>query len=158
MTLYSVLVASEPLPTIDCTGVTKITVRELKKLYPITQEILEQPWYSMVDDAMILHASDESAFGRLNIVEWENPPYDLKNYNDQPYVYGIEGNWNATFLNDLLNYVKHAIKKEHTAELIRYWAGESYRSLKKVQIQIEDIELQHLENLKNEKYIHVSFE
>lgn len=33
MSLYSVLVANEPLPLIDCTGITEITVRELKKLY-----------------------------------------------------------------------------------------------------------------------------
>ncbi|MFJ7735585.1 hypothetical protein ACIQ2D_04500 [Lysinibacillus sp. NPDC097287] len=158
MTLYSVLVASEPLPTIDCTGITEITVRELKKLYPITQESPEQPWHSMPDDAKILHASDESAFGRLNIFKWDNPPYDLEDYNYQPYVYCIEGSWNSTFLNDLLNYLRQSIKKEQAAELIRFWAGEYNQTLKKRQINIEDIELHHLENLKNEKYIRVIFE
>ena len=28
MTLYSVLVANQPLPTIDCTGIKEITVKE----------------------------------------------------------------------------------------------------------------------------------
>lgn len=158
MTLYSVLVANEPLPTIDCTGITKITVRELKKLYPITQETPEQTWHLMPDDAMILHATDESAFGRLNIFKWDNPPSDLENYNYQPYVYCIEGNWNSTFLNDLLNYLRQSIKKEHAAELIRFWAEDYNQILKKRQINIEDIELHHLENLKNEKYIHIIFD
>lgn len=158
MTLYSVLVASEPLPTIDCTGITKTTVRELKKLYPITQETPEQPWHSMPDDVMILHAPDESAFGRLNIFKWDDPPYDLEEYNYQTYVYGIEGNWNSTFLNDLLNYVRQSIKKEQAAELIRFWAGEYNRTLKKIHINIENIELQHLENLKRERYVRVIFE
>ncbi|WP_427107882.1 hypothetical protein [Lysinibacillus xylanilyticus] len=158
MTLYSVLVANEPLPTIDCTGITEITVRELKKIYPITQESPEQPWHSMPDDAMILHAPDESAFGRLNIFKWDNPPNDLEDYNYQTYVYCIEGNWNSTFLNDLLNYLRQSIKKEQAAELIRFWAGEYNQTLKKRQINIEDIELHHLENLQNEKYIRIIFE
>jgi hypothetical protein len=158
MTLYSVLVASEPLPTIDCTGITEIPVRELKKLYPITQETPEQPWHSMSDDAMILHAPDGLTFGRLNIFKLDKPLYDLENYNYQPYVYGVEGNWDSTFLNDLLNYVRQSIKKEQGAELIRFWVGEYYRTLSTVHINIEDIELHHLENIKNEKYIRIIFE
>lgn len=159
MTLYSVLVAVEPLPTIDCTGIIETTVRELKKLYPITQETPEQPWHSMSDDARIIHAPETTAFGRLNIFQWEHPPYDLEEYNYLPHIYGIEGNWNSTpFLNDLFNYVKQSIKKEHGAELIRFWAGENYRELTKVHISIEDIELHHLENIKNEKYLRVIFE
>ena len=52
----------------------------------------------MPDDAMILHAPDESAFEQLNIFEWDNPPYDLEDYNDKTYVYCIEGNWSPVFL------------------------------------------------------------
>ena len=158
MTLYSVLVANEPLPTIDLTGITEITVGELKKLYPITPETPEQAWHSMPDDARILHAPDESAFGYLSIFEWENPPYDLAAYNDKPYVYGIEGNWNSTFLDDLLNYVKQSIKKEQAAEIIQFWAGDSIRTLKEIHINIENIELHHLENIKDENYVRVIFE
>ena len=148
MTLYSVLVSVEPLPTIDCTGIIETTVRELKKLYPITKETPEQPWHSLPDDARILHAPDESAFGRLHIFQWEHPPYDLKEYNNLPYVYGIEGNWNSTFLNDLFNYVKQSIKKEHGAELIRFWAGENYRTLTTIHMKIEDMERQQSEGLR----------
>ena len=78
MTLYSVFVANKPLPTIDCTGITEITVKELKKIYPITVDTPEQSWHSMPDDAMILYAPDESAFEQLNIFEWDNPPYDIR--------------------------------------------------------------------------------
>ena len=157
MTLYSVLVANEPLPTIDCSGIAKITVRELKNLYPITPETPEQLWHSMPDDTKILHAPDESTFGRLNIFQWEDPPYDLEEYNYQPYVYGIEGNWNESFLNDLLNYIRQSIKKEQAAEIIRFWVGDyTYnRTLKEVHINIENIELHHLEHIKNEKYVRV---
>lgn len=158
MTLYSVLAANKPLPTIDCTGIAEITVKELKKLYPITEDTPEQPWHSMPDGAMILHAPDESAFGQLNIVECSNPPYDLEDYNDKPYVYCIEGNWSSVFLNDLLNYLKQSIKKEQEAELIRFWAGEYDRKLKKRHINIEEIELHHLENLKSEQYIRIIFD
>lgn len=157
MTLYSVLVASEPLPTIDCTGITEITVKELKKLYPITPETPEQTWHLLPDDATVLHAPDESAFGRLHIFEWESPPSDLEVYNYQPYVYCIEGNWDSAFLHDLLHYVRQSIKKEHAAEVIRYWAGDDHQILKKRQVAIEDIELHHLESLKNEKCIHMIF-
>lgn len=157
MTLYSVLVANEPLATIDLTGITEITVGELKKLYPITPETPEQTWHSMPDDARILHAPDESAFGHLSIFEWENPPYDLAHYTDKPYVYGIEGNWNSTFLNDLLNYVKQSIKKEQAAEIIQFWAGDSIQTLKEVHINIENIELHHLENIKTEEFVRAIF-
>ncbi|WP_043929804.1 hypothetical protein [Bacillus sp. EB01] len=157
MTLYSVLVANKPLPTIDCTGIVEITVKELRKLYPITEDTPKQPWHSMPDDAMILHAPDESAFGQLNIFEWSNPPYDLEDYNDKHYVYCIEGNWSSVFLNDLLNYLKQSIKKEQEAELIRFWAGEYDRKLKERHINIEEIELHHLENLKSEQYVRIVF-
>lgn len=111
MTLYSVLVANKPLPTIDCTGIAEITVKELKKLYPITVETPEQPWHSLPDETMVLHASDESAFGQLYIFEWENPPYDLGIITIKLSVYCIEGNWSSVFLNDLLIYLKQSIKK-----------------------------------------------
>ena len=159
MTLYSVLVSVEPLPTIDCTGIIETTVRELKKYYPITPETPEQPWHSMPDDARILYAPEESAFGRLNIYKMDHPAYDLEPYNYLPYVYGIEGNWNSpSFLNDLFNYVKQFLKKEHGAELIRVWAGDYHRELTKVHINIEDMELHDLEKIKNEKYLRVIFE
>lgn len=157
MTLYSVLVANKPLPAIDCTGIKEITVKELKELYPITEDTPEQSWHSMPDDAMILHAPDESAFGQLHIFEWGNPPYDLEDYHEKPYVYCIEGNWSSVFLNDLLNYLKQSIKKEQGVELIRFWAGEYGRKLKKRRITIEEIELHHLENLKSEEYIRIVF-
>ena len=158
MTLYSVLVANKPLPTIDCTGIAEITVKELKKLYPITVDTPEQSWHSMPDDAMILHAPDESAFEQLNIFEWDNPPYDLEDYNDKTNVYGIEGNWSSVFLNDLFNYLKKSIEKEQEAELIRFCAGVHDRKLKKQHIKIEEIELHHLEYLKSEEYIRVIFD
>ena len=122
MTLYSVLVANKPLPIIDCTGIAEITVKELIKLYPITVDTPEQPWHSMPNDAMILHAPDESAFGQLNIFKWDNPPYDLELYNEKPFVYGIDGNWGPQFLADFLIYLKQHIKPEQSAELIRFWA------------------------------------
>jgi len=157
MTLYSVLVANEPLQTIDLTGITEITIGELKKLYPITPETPEQTWHSMPNDAKILHAPDESAFGYLSIFEWENPPYDLAHYTDKPYVYGIERNWNSTFLDDLLTYIKQSITKEQAAELIQFWAGDSIRKLKEIHINIENIELCHLEHIKTEEFVRAIF-
>ena len=158
MTLYSVLVANKPLPTIDHTGIEEITVKELKKLYPITEETPKQIWHSWPDDAKILHAPDESAFRQLNIFEWDNPPYDLKDYNEKPYVYCIEGSWNSEILNDLLYYLKQFIKKEQEAELIRFWAGETDQNVKKLHITIQEIELHHLVNIEKEHHIRVIFE
>lgn len=157
MTLYSVLVANEALPTVDCTGITEMTVRELKKLYPITEETPEQHWHSLHDDARIIHAPDTSAFGRLNIFEWDNYLSDIQEFSEKPYVYGMEGNWNSAFLNDLLNYLRQSIKKEQGTELIRFWAGEYDQKLKTVHINVETLELQHLESLSNEKYLRVIF-
>lgn len=158
MTLYYALVANEPLPTIDCTGIKEITVGELKKLYPITEETPEQLWHSMPDDARILHTPDESAFEKLHIFKWDSLPYDLEHYNNKPFVYGIEGSWNSTFLSDLLNYIKHSLKKEQAAELICFLAGDGIQTLKEIHINMENIELKHLENLKHENYIRVIFE
>ncbi|MFJ7661749.1 hypothetical protein ACIQXW_05035 [Lysinibacillus sp. NPDC097162] len=158
MTLYSVLVANSALQTVDCTGIAEITVRELKKLYPITESTAAQPWHLMDDDALILHAPDESAFGHLNIFEWGNPPYDLECYSEKAFVYGIEGNWGSQFLTDLLIYLKQHIKPEQNAEIIRFWAGENDRKLKNHSINIEEIELHHLEIIQSEQYIRVAFE
>jgi hypothetical protein len=157
MTLYSVLVANSSLQTVDCTGIAEITLRELKKLYPITESTIAQSWHLMDDDARILHVPDESAFGHLNIFRWNNPPYDLGFYNEKPFVYGNEGNWSPQFLEDLLIYLKEHIKPEQNAELIRYWAEDYDRKLKSRRITIEDVELHHLESIKNEEYIRVVF-
>ncbi|MEK3933854.1 hypothetical protein MKY41_00925 [Sporosarcina sp. FSL W7-1349] len=158
MTLYSVLVANQSLPTIDCTGITEITVKELKKLYPITENTPAQPWHSLDDDAQILHAPDEAAFGQLSIFRWHNPPYDLEDYSDKTYVYGIEGNWGPQFLDDLLHYLKQSLNQEQYAELIRFWAGEYNQKLIKQRITVEEVELHHLESIKNEQFIRIIFE
>ncbi len=157
MTLYSVLVANSSLQTVDCTGIAEITIREMKKLYPITESTPTQPWHLMDDDARVLHAADASAFGNLNIFEWDNPPYDLGVYNEKPFVYGIEGNWGPQFLEDFLIYLKEHIKPEQGAELIRFWAGDCDKKLKSRRLTMEDVELHHLESLKNEEYIRVVF-
>lgn len=157
MTLYSVLVADSSLQTVDCTGIAKITVRELKEIYSITENTTAMPWHLMDDDARILHASDESAFGRLNIFHWNNPSYDLEFYSEKAYVYGIEGDWGPQFSEDLLIYLKEHIKPEQSAELIRFWAGDDERKLKSHRISIEELELHHLDSLKNEEYIRVGF-
>lgn len=157
MTLYSVLVANSALQTVDFTGIAEITVRELKKLYPITESTPTQSWHLMDDDARVLHAADESAFENLNIFEWNNPPYDLEFYNEKSFVYGIEGNWGPQFLEDFLSYLKEHIQPEQGAELIRFWAGDYDKKLKSRRITMEDLELHHLESLKNEEYIRVAF-
>ena len=112
----------------------------------------------MHDDTKVLHAPDESAFSQLNIFKWDKYPYDLDEFNEKPYVYGIEGSWRSKFLTDLLNYLRESIKKEHSAELIRFWAGEYNQKLKKIHLNIETLELQHLENLSNEEYLRVVFD
>ncbi len=157
MTLYSVLVANSPLQTVDCTGIVEITVRELKKLYPITESTAAQAWHLMDDDACILHAPDESAFGQLSIFEWDIPPYDLEYYSEKSFVYGIEGNWGSQFLADLLIYLKQHIKPEQNAEIIRFWAGDHEQKLKTVSLKIGEIEMHHLEGIQNERYIRVAF-
>ena len=151
MSLYSVLVANESLPLIDCTGTTEITVKELKKMYP------EQDYNGMHDDSIVIH-EPASAISRLNIFKWDKYPYDLDEFNEKPYVYGIEGNWESKFSIDLLNYLRESIKKEHSAELIRFWAGEYNQKLKKIHLNIESLELQHLENLSNEESLRIVFE
>ncbi|MFJ7666915.1 hypothetical protein ACIQXI_07390 [Lysinibacillus sp. NPDC097195] len=156
MTLYSVLVADSELQTIDCTGIKEMTIRELKILYPITNDTPIQHWHSMDDDVRIIHAPDEAAFAQLVIFEWQEPPYDLELYHKKPYVYGIGGNWGPQFLDDFLIYLKQHIKPEHNVELIRFWAGEAERRLKRRSIHIEEIELHHLEKLEKEQYIRVA--
>ncbi|GKV56314.1 hypothetical protein NCCP2222_22610 [Sporosarcina sp. NCCP-2222] len=158
MTQYSVLVANEPLKEMDCSGIKELTVRELKKLYPITETTVEQPWHSMDDDVRILHAADELAFGRLNIFEWDNPPCELDDYNQKAYIYGVEGNWDTQFIMDLRSYLRSHITQEQKVELLRFWAGDGYRPLEEQNLSVNDIELHHLESLKNEFFARIVFE
>lgn len=153
MTLYSVLVAEQPLPTIDCRGIEELTVKEMKLLYPAATD---QVWYSLPDETLLIHVADESAFGQLHIFEWTDPPTDLADYHQKPYVYGIEGNWHAAFLNDLLVYMKKSIEPAHHAELIRYWVEDGAK-LKKRTLSINTLELHHLEKLATEHAVRVVF-
>ena len=153
MTLYSVLVADKPLPTIDCTGIKELTVKEMKQLYPTDNKEI---WRSMSDDTLILHAADESAFSQLHIFDWTDPPTDLADYHQKPYVYCIEGHWRAAFLNDLLAYLKKSIQPAHHAELIRYWVEDGAK-LKKRPLSIKTLEMHHLETLATEYAVRVVF-
>lgn len=157
MTLYSVLVADSPLQTIDHRDIQEMTIKELKQLYPITEDTPMQDWHSFDDDMRIVHAPDESAFKQLLIFEWQEPPYDLALYHDKNYVYGIDGNWDSQFLDDFFVYLKQYIKPEQKVHLIRFRAGEGKRILKRRNIHIDEIELHHLEMLEKEQYIRVAF-
>ena len=154
MTLYSVLVADQPLPTIDCRGIEELTVKEMKSLYPAATD---QVWYSLPDDTLLIHVADESAFSKLHIFEWADPPTDLADYHHKPYVYCIEGNWRTTsFLDDLLVYLKTSIHGAHHAQLIRYWVEDGTK-LKKRPLSIKTLEMHHLETLATEYAVRVVF-
>ena len=141
LSLYSVLVANKPLQPIDCTGIKEFTVKELKALHP---EKVEEPWYSMPDSTRLIYAPDESAFRKLQIFHWETPHYDLDDYNNKPYVYGIEGNWQGDFLTDLHQYIQQHIGRGSEAQLIRFWAGEPFKPLKRQDWLIADVTIEDL--------------
>lgn len=157
MSLFTMLVADQPLKEVDHTGIKEITVRELKKLYPITEDTPEQLWHTMDDDALVLHAPDESAFGELCISLCKNPPYDLDYYSEKEYVYWIEGNWKEKFLNDFVDYIKVHITADLNAELLIFWAGDGEQKLKKRTLHINKVEVQQLESFRQEQYLRVSF-
>lgn len=152
MTSYSVLVANYPLEEVDFTGITEITVKELKQLYP------QNNYDEMDDNAKIIHVPDESAFAELQVFQWENYPLDLDEYNEKPYIYGISGRWESKFLSDLLNYLKESIQKEHGAQLIRFWAGDELLPLKKLHVNLETLDFQLLEKIASYEYVRVIFE
>lgn len=156
MTLYSIFVADKKLNEVDCTGIDYVTVREMKKMYPISEHFPEQTWHSMDDDVQILHAPDEAAFGKLHVFQWEIPPYDLAHYSDKAFIYGIEGNWNADFLSDLLQYIKEQLSPKQNVELLRFWAGDyPLPKLKKHTISINELNLAQLQEIEGEEYIRV---
>lgn len=157
MSLFTILVADQPLTEVDHSGITKITVRELKKLYPITENTPVQAWHTMDDDAHVLHAPDESAFGQLRVALCNVPPYDLEFYSEKEYIYWVEGNWNEKFLNDFWEYIKKEFSSSQNVELLRFWAGDGEQKLKKLSIPINEIELHDLEDVKLKDSIRVRF-
>ncbi|MEK4425624.1 hypothetical protein [Solibacillus sp. FSL K6-1523] len=158
MTQYTVLVADKPLNEADYTGFDYISVRELKKLYPISDDFPEQAWHSMEDDVEILNAPDEDAFAKLNIFHWENPSYDLALYSEKPYVYGVEGRWEGEFLENLLTYIREQLTPDQNAELLQFWAGEDKPpKLTKQTIAINEIQHTDLQNFAQKQFAHVQF-
>ena len=77
MTQFTALVSDEELYEVDFTGFRLTTIREMKKLYPLSEGFPEQPWHSFDDDMEILNTPDEKALEKLRISKWLNPPYDL---------------------------------------------------------------------------------
>lgn len=157
MSLFTFLVSDYPLKEVDYSGITEITVRELKKLYPISENMPEQPWHLMDDDARILHAPDESAFGELVISICNNPPFDLALYTEKEFVYWIEGNWKGKFLADFADYIKAHLKEIKNVQLLIFWAGDGEQKLIERTIKIEEIEPKHLEMFKLEENIRLKF-
>lgn len=155
MSYYTVLVADQKLPEVDYSGFVEMTVREMKELYPITENFPEQPWHSLPDDTKLLNAPDESAFGRLQVFEWGNYPLDLEGYNDRDYVYGVEGNWNKRFMEDLVGYFRQNVEELVGAELICFWAGDDEQVLKHRHLVLEEATVSELEAVKNARYVRV---
>ncbi len=157
MSLFTFLVSDYPLKEVDYSGITEITVRELKRLYPISENTPEQSWHSMDDDALILHASDESAFDELVISICEVPPFDLAFYTEKEFVYWIEGKWKGRFLTDFADYIKAYIKGIENVQLLIFWAGDGEQKLIERTINIEEIEPSHLEMFKREANVRLKF-
>lgn len=158
MSLYTVLVADQPLPTIDCTGFEELTVREMKERYPITPDFPEQPWHSLDDNVIILNAPDESAFSKLQISKWDNHPTDLDFYNVCDYVYAVDGNWDEAFREAMLSYLHEHREVLIGAELIQFWAGDFEQVLAEKRIVLEDVTDADLVMIKNNRNIRVIFE
>ena len=131
----------------------------MKKLYPITEDTPEELWHTMDDDAFVLQAPDESAFGELRITLCDSPPYDLDFYNEKEFVYWVGGNWREKFLKDFVDYIKMHLTASLNAELLIFWAGDGKQKMKRQKIHIEEkCGLVHqLERVRGEEYIRVSF-
>ena len=159
MTQYTAFVADKELHEVDFTGFRLTTVRELKKMYALSDGFPEQPWHSFDDDVELLNAPDENALQKLRISKWEQPPYDLEDYSDKAFVYSVMGSWRDSFLSDLLNYIKQHITAELNVELIRFWAGEydDLQQLKERIIVIDEIEIENLGQISQENNIRIKF-
>ena len=158
MSLYTVLVSDQPLPTIDCTGFEELTVREMKERYPITPDFPKQSWHLLDDDVIILNAPDESAFQKLHISEWDNYPSDLDWYNVCDYVYAVDGNWDEAFREAFLSYLHEHREALIGAELIQFWAGDLEQVLAEKRIVLADVTDSDLVMIKNNRNIRVQFE
>ena len=159
MSLFNVLISDSPLKEVDHTGIIEITVRELKKLYPITKDTPQQSWHLMDDDSRILHAPDESAFGELSISACTQPPFDLEFYieGEDEYVYWIGGNWKESFLSDFADYVKANIKAIDNVQLLTFWAGDGKQKLKESTMSIADVTPEKLAVIGDASNIRVRF-
>ena len=153
MSSFTFLVSDHPLQQVDHSGIVELTVREMKEMYPISETFPEQPWHSMDDDTRILHAPDQSAFGKLAVSISENPPTDLAYYSDKKYIYSIQGNWGSDFLMDFANYMKTSIHIDDHAQLLLFWAGDGIQQLKEHTVAIDKIEPDYLEMLEHERNI-----
>lgn len=157
MTLYTMLVSDQPLKEINLTGITEITVRELKILYPITENSPERIWHTMDDDALIIQAPDESAFHKLAISATGTPPHDLRFYSKKEYVYWVSGIWRDEFITDLSDYIKENIREEHNAELLVFWADDCKPGLKKFTLKIDEIQPSQLEMIQQKGHSRAYF-
>ncbi|MEK4423639.1 hypothetical protein [Solibacillus sp. FSL K6-1523] len=157
MSLFTMLVSDQPLKEVDLTGITEITVRELKFLNPITENSPEKIWHTMDDDALIIQAPDESAFNKLVISATETPPFDLRFYSKKEHVYFIGGNWRGEFLTDLSNYIKENIRAEHNVELLVFWADDEAHSLKQYTFKINEVQPSQLETIEQKRYSRAYF-
>ncbi|MDN4606230.1 hypothetical protein [Sporosarcina highlanderae] len=157
MSSFTLLVSDSPLTEVDHSGIVRITVRELKKLYPINENTPEEPWHSMDDDARILHAPDQSAFGQLAISVCTNPPYDLDFYSEKEYLYWVSGSWEGKFLTDFADYLKEYIKAEENVQLLIFWAGDGEQELVEQTVRIDEIEPTQLELFKREDNLRLHF-
>lgn len=159
MTQYIALVANHPLPEIDLSGARMIKIRDMKKMYPITEDFPQQSWHLMDDDAEIYNIPSEEALRKLQIFEWESQPYDLQDYHDKAFVYCVDCSWDEPYVQDLLAYLQQHLTAGHEAELIRFWAGnyEDFQPLKKYEIAANTLTLADFEQWKLQSYVRVKF-
>ena len=134
MSQYRVLVSDYPLPEANYRGTLKLTVKELKAMYPASRS-----WDELDDSVQVLYAEDEAAFQKLNIFEWGGYPYDLDFYAEKSYVYGIEGRWNQELVEQLTEYIKSNVRPEYCADIITFWAGDGEQRMDETSVQINEI-------------------
>lgn len=153
MSSFTFLVSDRSLKEVDYSGIVEFTVREMKEMYPISETFPEQPWHSMDDDARILNAPDQAAFGKLAVSINENPPSDLVYYTDKEYVYSIQGDWENEFLMNFVDYLKTSIHKDDHAQLLVFWAGDGIQQLNEHSVSIDEVEPNFLQVLEQERNI-----
>lgn len=135
MSYFRFIATDYELPMLENPKIREITVKQAIELG------VKAPDYYSLEEAdpseKILYFEKESDLGELTITKNNSYEESVRWYTDKPFIYAVNFKYSIKRAEQLLQYLKNNIKKEHQ---LQFWSIELYNYCNGNNIKLKSIE------------------